>query len=437
MNILLDNSVFDEKFVYKFFEKISSDHKIDKFVVDKSFIDQANTGEINEKTLLYKSYIQLFKKIATLETIETSNYKLLDPVKAFLDQSKNTLLVTQRESTAKLFQNNFSKNLDQLCYLENNVMREWELSEINLNAFFVEKNKYLFGAIEPGNIDYVFSPKYGYLKLDSVPIHAGGEGEIFKTYQNFVAKIYAPKHQTYQNYKKLEQMVNTSINNRYIIWPKDLIYYNDLFVGYIMNHIVDTPSMDELRDDSFHQYRDRFTDIIDIILNFLSHLKYLHERNILVGDMKFDNILVKSPKEVYIIDTGSFQVEDYPCVVYNPEFSDKKYSEDELKKQLRTVESEYYPIHKIIFEILTGKNPYFSPDNLEIGAEEVRTFHHQLKPQKIEKDTPYYLRIWSMVPQKIRDNFYYYFNDRKITFVNEWIQDFKDFKEAISRRSQK
>jgi serine/threonine protein kinase len=434
MNYLLDNSVFEEKYVFGFFNQISSEQSIEKFIMDKSFIDQAHNGELNEKTLLFRSYLKLLKKIADIEVIETSNFKLLEPVKDFLNTHKETVLVTQRESIAKVFQMHFHKQLEKLCYLENNLLRFWKLAEINLNAFYVEKNKYMFGAVDPSNIDYVFSPKYGFLKLDSVPVHEGGEGQIFKTYQNFVAKIYAPKHQTYQNYKKLEKMVNTSINNRFIIWPKDLIYHNELFVGYIMNHIADTPSMDELRDDAFKEYT--VQESLDIILHFLSNIKYLHDRNILVGDMKFDNILVKSAKEVYIIDTGSFQVEDYPCVVYNPEFSDTKLSEDELKKQLRTVESEYYPIHKIIFEILFRKSPYYDLDNIEIGAEEIRKFNYQLKPTVPPENMPSHVKRWFQVPGKIRENFYYYFKDRKITYISEWIQDFKNFKEGLEGREK-
>ena len=44
---------------------------------------------------------------------------------------------------------------------------------------------------------------------------------------------------------------------------------------------------------------------------------YLHERNIIMGDINALNILVVSPTEVYFVDTDSYQIEEFPCPVWN------------------------------------------------------------------------------------------------------------------------
>ena len=47
--------------------------------------------------------------------------------------------------------------------------------------------------------------------------------------------------------------------------------------------------------------------------------------------MKLDNILIKNKIDVYLIDSGSYQVYDYPCIVYHESYTNKTYSEDDLK----------------------------------------------------------------------------------------------------------
>ena len=208
----------------------------------------------------------------------------------------------------------------------------------------------------------MFSPRYGYLKLDKSKAFSGGEGVCYRTYNGLFCKLYFKKHITYVNFKKLQRMVEMGCTCPTIMWPKDILYYRNQFVGYVMEELHDTRSVDDLRDDGFSGFSilDRFY----IVRNFLRNVEYLHARDILVGDMKLDNILVDADKSVYIIDSGSFQVEDYACDVCHKEYTEKLYVGDELKQILRTVKEEYFPINKIIFEILMQKGPFYSKENV-------------------------------------------------------------------------
>ena len=72
----------------------------------------------------------------------------------------------------------------------------------------------------------------------------------------------------------------------------------------------------------------------------LKNIKYLHDKGILVGDLKPDNILVKNKNEVYFIDCGCYQIEDYACPVCHPEYTKRIFKKDEIKKCYEAIADE-------------------------------------------------------------------------------------------------
>ena len=191
-----------------------------------------------------------------------------------------------------------------------------------------------------------------------------------------------------------------------------------------MVELRDVQSVDELRDLNFPEYSplDRFI----LCRDFLKLVQYLHEKNILVGDMKFDNIVVDKNKQVYLIDTGSFQIADYSCTVFNREFTAKDYHGNELRINLRSKEDEYFPINKIIFEILMMKNPFYSDKNIEIDADKPKKFSFTLDKPNIATP-PMHIVMWYNLSQKMREFFYFYFKDGKICSLEDWIEELDAF----------
>lgn len=296
-------------------------------------------------------------------------------------------------------------------------------TENRQKAFYVEDDIYV-RPVRFDAIDYVFSPKYGYLYLDKKTGLAGGEGICYRTSGGMLCKIYFEKHMTYANYKKLQAMLEIEVDNPFIVWPKDILLFDGNFVGYVMDEITDTVSLDELRDIGFADYSG--LGRLKIALNLIKDVAYLHSKKILVGDMKLDNILVKNKSEVYIIDTGSFQIGDYACNVYHREYTDKAYKGDELKTTLRTLEDEYFPINKILFETIMLKTPFYSDSNIEIDSEGSRDFNFPLDPNET-RDLPPYMRIWFSLPRVLREYFYSYFHDNKIVLLDDWIVQLEKF----------
>ena len=89
-------------------------------------------------------------------------------------------------------------------------------------------------------------------------------------------------------------MIEQDNYNPYINWPKDIIYYNGSFVGYLMDEVKNTTALDELRIDGFTGFT--LIDRYEIAYNLLVNINYLHQKNIVIGDLKLDNILIKKTK---------------------------------------------------------------------------------------------------------------------------------------------
>jgi hypothetical protein len=302
-------------------------------------------------------------------------------------------------------------------------------------AFCPERDEYVT-ALDGDKLDYVFSPRYGYLKLDKSQAYSGGEGVCYRTYNGLFCKLYFKKHITYVNLKKLQTMVDMGCSDPFISWPLDILYYRNQFVGYVMEELDGARSVDELRDDNFSGFTilDRFI----IARNFLRIIEYLHGRDILVGDMKLDNILVKPNADVYLIDAGSFQVEDYACNVCHKEYTERIYTGDDLKHILRSVKEEYFPINKIVFEILMMKGPFYSKDNTEIDGDGSRDFTYPMEfPTEGAAALPYHLKVWFALSPAMRQYFYRYFTEGKVTYVSEWLRELDLYIMAKQRAMQK
>jgi serine/threonine protein kinase len=363
-----------------------------------------------------------------VEFVDTKNYLSFSELNQKLNSSQrnNLLFITQQIQTAKAVNQELSlKNVQIVKYSKTKAFETWNISKnVYKDAFYTEDHMFNLN-VSTEEIKHVYAEKFGYLDLLGEPLAKGGEGLIYKTYHNMIAKIFFNKHLSYMNFKKIQTMLTFDIHNPFIIWPIDILYYKNTFVGYLMPEVVQSKSIDELRDLGFPGYsiKQRF----EIGLEFLKHVDYLHDRNIIVGDMKFDNIMVRNSSELYFVDTGSFQVEDYPCPVFLKEFTGRVFTTDDLKKTLRSFDDEYFPINKILFEIFMLKNPFYSKDSIEIDVNAPRVFHYPLDKNKVSGSPTNDMIIWFNLTENMREFFYYYFVRNKITPLKTWIDELTSF----------
>ena len=419
----IDDSVLLEKDFYLKIEQLLQDDAEIYFLIDVSakarIADYRALGRIAD-ALALENMINLFAALGNTLQIDTNDGFDPAPLAPFTIESRLTVL-TQQQKQADVF-SALGEGVSILCFQEGELVPFTKRTDENGKAFYLEHDNYV-NAFDIKDLTYVYSPRYGYLKLDKSKEFSGGEGVCYRTYNGLFCKLYFKKHISYVNLKKLQAMVDMGCSTPYISWPLDILYYRNQFVGYLMNELRDAKSVDELRDDGFSDFRllDRFV----IVRNFLANVAYLHERDILVGDMKLDNILVEKNCNVHIIDAGSFQVQDYACTVCHKEYTERIYTGDQLKRILRSEREEYFPINKIIFEILMLKGPFYSKDNTEIDGDGSREFNYPLEFDRSQdpRTLPYHMKVWFSLSPAMRRYFYYYFTEGKVTYLADWLRE--------------
>lgn len=420
----MDHTVLGDAEIWRVLEELTATEPELCFLLDSAVYrrieDFRALGQV-EEALTLENLVNLFTVLGNALQVDTNDgfdASALAPMAA-----EGLVVVTGQQKLV----DSFSVLGDKVRFLR---FQDGELTPFprgmdeNGKAFFLERDVYV-NPFDIKDLTYVYSPRYGYLKLDKSKEYSGGEGVCYRTYNGLFCKLYYKKHLTYVNLKKLQSMVEMGCTMPYISWPLDILYYRNQFVGYLMEELHETRSVDELRDDGFAGFSilDRFL----IVRNFLRCIEYLHARDILVGDMKLDNIMVAPNCDVYIIDAGSFQVGDYACDVCHKEYTERIYTGDQLKRILRSVREEYFPINKIIFEILMLKGPFYSRDNTEIDGDGARVFSYptelaemgQIDPRTL----PYHLKVWFSLSPAMRRNFHYYFTEGKVTYLSEWLRE--------------
>lgn len=146
-------------------------------------------------------------------------------------------------------------------------------------------------------------------------ISAGGEAIVYRTNTPFIAKIYKREKNTTRRQKKIQLMLTKKVSCKGICYPVDsLTNENGEFVGYLMRAARGV----ELQRSVFAPkpvFLKKFPgwnkkDTVQLCVTILKKFQFLHERNIIVGDINPANILINSPTDVYIVDTDSFQIEN-------------------------------------------------------------------------------------------------------------------------------
>lgn len=200
----------------------------------------------------------------------------------------------------------------------------------------------------------------GQLQLTRL-IADGGEGYLYETtLPNTVVKIFGESHITRFRYEKLKLMLSKPVRHARICYPEKLVLnaYGDL-VGYSMKKakgITLEALLGRVAREGGNWNRQ---SLVELSVSILELITYLHSRNILIGDVHPSNIMVASPKEVYLIDTDSFQVNGYPCTGKHGEFMPPELRGASFAERLRSMAHENYAVSILLFKIMMlDKHPY-------------------------------------------------------------------------------
>lgn len=191
----------------------------------------------------------------------------------------------------------------------------------------------------------------------------GGEGIVYETNTPYVAKIYKNGKLTKRKLEKIKLMLTKEIQCEGVCYPVCALYNEQKeFVGYLMPkakgiEIAKSVFQPMLFSKRLPGWKKR--DTVELCVTILKKIKYLHNRNIILGDINPANILVVSPTEVYFVDTDSYQIEDFPCPVGTVTFTAPEIQGMHFGEFLRTMGNEDFAVATLLFMImLPGKSPY-------------------------------------------------------------------------------
>lgn len=224
-------------------------------------------------------------------------------------------------------------------------------------------------------------------------IARGGEGIVYEVEEgdgggrDYLAKIYKKNKLT----KPPENAITTNLKINYIVgcglykrplkkgsgilgdrvmFPLYvLVNDDDEFVGYLMGKAAGIPLLKLIADGAveseFRRLYPEMTkiDLIDICLSFLDAIEELHKRDIIVGDLNANNILVDPTNNtVHLIDADSYQYAGgkFPCNVGVEKYTSPEFLENHESK-IRTEQNELFVVARILCEVLMMvDNPYNS-----------------------------------------------------------------------------
>lgn len=152
---------------------------------------------------------------------------------------------------------------------------------------------------------------------------SGGQGIIYASADSrYVIKLYKKEARTRHTAEKLKRLIQFQNTNPSICWPCDVLEtYSGVFVGFIMPKVegknlyslTTNPKRVMRKYPNFNRAQQ-----IDMILETLNLFKFLHDINIIVGDVKLENIMFNSGFNVTLIDIDSVQIDQFPCESSTP-----------------------------------------------------------------------------------------------------------------------
>lgn len=162
---------------------------------------------------------------------------------------------------------------------------------------------------------------------------------------------------------KIRRMLTQTVTIPGVCWPKSVVTdESGVFRGY---------TLQEFKGHSLHlcvfkragieHYFPHWTklDLCELTETILKKIRFLHNRNILFGCINPAAIFVAGKDEVYFTDTDNYQIDGFPCLVYNlsftaPELLDKR-------MYFATKASENFAVAELVFMLMMpGKTPYAS-----------------------------------------------------------------------------
>ena len=216
-------------------------------------------------------------------------------------------------------------------------------------------------------------------------IAKGGEGEVYEVLgdRNNCVKIYYNHVRSLEKEKKIKYMVLNPPENlegvtHRICWPKEVVYEEGKFVGFLMSKAFDDsllpyhlcqPLLPEKLSSQWHTTFDRktfkgITSRLKLSVNIVVIVNRIHSTNkYIIVDLKPQNLLVTAYGKVSIIDLDSVQIYEnkkilFKAPVSTPEYTPPEASDIIKSKSPITKDWDIFSLGVLVYEILCGIHPY-------------------------------------------------------------------------------
>lgn len=388
------------------------------------------------------------------------NQVSLDTLKVILNKHSKILFVTQNQSTAFDFSNLLS---DYLSIYVRRVSFNCLLEKYPMISEIKSDGRPLFSYIHGRSprIDKIpqecLIPKIGdKVIIDGKQITLkeqlgnGGEGIVYTIDDEIVAKIFNESRLTKTRVDKISTMVKRRINDYSICWPISEVRNKDNFVvGYTMKRCKGNPISTLYRGPVVTQqiYPDySIESAIKVSIMILEKVQKLHKNNVLLGDINDRNFIINNFDEVFLIDTDSYQFEDYVCDVGTIGYIAPELKEGVLATTLRSFEDEGYAIAVFVFRtLMLGYFPFaqVGSDDDYIELIKKQNFPYQLNSNKTKKNVPpLAFDSWEQLPPLLMKMFINTFMfDKKTKMqerysVEQWIISLENYLDVLSQRDE-
>lgn len=269
----------------------------------------------------------------------------------------------------------------------------------------------------------------------------GKEGIIYETdRKNLVCKILKDGSRTSLKRNKLKLMTSKNLRWKGICWPISLVYNSYLeFVGFSMPRATGVElykvvhNKGGILEEPINWEK---MDLVRVCIDLMNKIRILHEYNVLIGNINLWDILVTKEKTTCLIDTDSYQVGKFPCVVGRINFTAPEIQGEEFRKFLRKENDENFAIATLLFMILMlGQTPYAQQDGIS-SKERIlnKEFPYPFGKVKSSGIPPGPWRfIWSHLPFRIKEAFFNTFRlkTKKRLNVEEWIYLLKGYRNNL------
>lgn len=278
-------------------------------------------------------------------------------------------------------------------------------------------------------------------------ISEGGEGIIYETNTPYVAKIYKKEKNTLLRYEKIKLMASKRLVCAGICYPIDILFnQRNEFVGYLMpkakgKTLQRSFFIKPLLEKNFPSWNK--LDSVRLCITILEKIKYLHDRNIILGDINPENILLVSPTEVYFVDTDSYQLEGFPCPVGTVNYTAPEIQKKgNYKDYLRTFGNENFAIATLLFMIMLPGKPPYAQQGGESQQQNILNmdFSYPFEEYSNKKtaDGPWRY-MWSHLTYELKKAFFYTFRkngeysmeDTRLN-VDKWLAIFRTYENLLS-----